>query len=366
MIALSLVYILIAVFAYLLVRLIVQTVSLLSWKSDAVSTPPISIVVASRNMKSNLEKLIPSLMQQDYPDFEVIIALDRCSDDSLDLMKSFEKKHKTLKTVIIDHLPDHFSPKKYALTLGIKAAKNDWVLLTDADCLPKSGKWIQSFGKQMSKENDFVLGYSPYLPENNMLNRFIRYETFRTAFHYLSSALIGLPYMGVGRNLAFRKSLFLSSLGYNQFQHIMGGDDDLFIQYHAQSKRTAINLGGDSLTFSEGKQDSTSYWIQKKRHFSVSKFYKPRFKYLHTWHYACILVFWICTLVIPMVDATYWWILSFFLFYYLAKGICHYFAGKRMGEGYPYGWLALFEAFYITFVPVAVLLSTTSKKVKWN
>jgi cellulose synthase/poly-beta-1,6-N-acetylglucosamine synthase-like glycosyltransferase len=351
----------------LVTRVVIQTVLVTRWKK--AQTPnelPVSVLIAARNMADSLKLLVPELMGQTYKNFEVIVALDRCHDESLDLMKSFETQYKNLKTVIIDELPDHFSPKKYALTLGVKACKNEWILVTDADCHPKTSNWIKEMASAMDDEADFVLGYAPYYQRPGFLNAFIHFETFNTALNYLSSALMGLPYMGVGRNMAFRKSLFLNVRGYNKFQHIMGGDDDLFVQHHAKGNRTKVVIGPDSQTYSEPKQSLQPYWKQKKRHFSVSKFYKSGIKWSHSMVVFITICLWVLSITTAIVAPNYWWISTIVPGYYVFKGVMHHLVVKKMGEGYPLIGLPLFEAIYITFVPAAVLLSSLSKKVKWN
>src|SRR5690606_33778770 len=122
--------------------------------------------------------------------------------------------------------------KKYGLTLGIKAASHEWILLTDADCRPNSRRWIRSMSRYFDEDTQFVLGFSPYRATAGLLNLFIRFETMLTAIQYFSFGWLGNPYMGVGRNLAYRKSKFLEEKGFNNFLHVTGGDDDLFVNQH--------------------------------------------------------------------------------------------------------------------------------------
>jgi glycosyltransferase involved in cell wall biosynthesis len=153
------------------------------------------------------------------------------------------KRRSRLKMVNIDSTPAHVNGKKYAITLGIKAAKHDWILLTDADCRPNNEQWIRVVSERCSEDKNFVLGYSAYEKRPGFLNLFIRFETLLTAIQYIGFALAGNPYMGVGRNLAYRKSVFLENKGFNNFLSVTGGDDDLFVNQHATAKNTAVVLG---------------------------------------------------------------------------------------------------------------------------
>jgi cellulose synthase/poly-beta-1,6-N-acetylglucosamine synthase-like glycosyltransferase len=236
--------------------------------------PTVTILVAARNEEKNLQELIPVLMSQDYPAYQVCIALDRCHDRSLEIMKDFEAKYPNLKTLIIDELPDHFSPKKYALTLGIKGAATEWVLCTDADCRPASDQWLRIMACKMRPGIDFVIGHGPYLTSRGWLGQCIQYETTLTALEFLGSALLKRPYMAVGRNLAIRRSYFMRIRGYNRFQHLMGGDDDLMIQHHGTGSNVAVVIDHKAACHSAPKTNWNDYLKQKKRHLSVSKYFR--------------------------------------------------------------------------------------------
>ena len=232
--------------------------------------PGASIIIAARNEFQNLQTLVPKLMEQDYPDFEIVIVNDRSDDNSFDYLMTL-KGNPLFKIVFVDHLPDHINSKKYALTLGIKAAKNDILLLTDADCSPSSIHWIQNMVSAYDEKTKIILGYSPYMPETGLLNSLIRFETQMTGILYLSFASNKLPYMGVGRNLSYRKQFFMEQKGFNGFQELTGGDDDLFVNKKAVSGNTGIVLSPESVTYSIPKKSLREYIQQKIRHLSIGK-----------------------------------------------------------------------------------------------
>jgi len=326
----------------------------------------VSVIIAARNEFENLKKLLPALKDQEYSNFEIIICLDRCSDESLDYMKSIESDFENLKLVLIDYLPDHFSPKKYALTLGIKKAKYDWILLTDADCLPNSNNWISSFAAYMDDNVDFILGFSPYRKLIGILNNYIRFETFSTAYEYLSSVLLKIPYMGVGRNMAYKKEVFLNNLGFGRFQGIMGGDDDLFVNHHAKGERTRIVLGSDSLTYSEPKISFSTYKRQKLRHFSVSKYYRNFSKLILSSEWAMTLILWLTFIILALNKENLIWAAPLFIGYLGFKILLNYLVSKKMGDGYSFVLLPLLEFIHIVFVPLFVTISTATNKIKWK
>jgi cellulose synthase/poly-beta-1,6-N-acetylglucosamine synthase-like glycosyltransferase len=220
------------------------------------------------------------LNNQEYRNFEVIIVDDRSWDGTYDFLLTECADYKKVRFLRIEETPDHLSAKKYALTLGIKSAKYDVLLLTDADCRPQSNFWIQEMAACLTSEKEIVLGFSPYFKEKSFLNNLIRYETFITATQYFSFALVGVPYMGVGRNLMYRKSLFLRNRGFAKHTNIVGGDDDLFMNDVANAENTAICLNPDAFMYSVPKKTWQTWYRQKRRHLSVSKFYTLQNKIL--------------------------------------------------------------------------------------
>src|SRR5205809_1099854 len=138
--------------------------------------------------------------------------------------------------------------KKYPLSIGIKEANHEVMLLTDADCVPASEHWIQKMQEAYHDGVEIVLGYGAYHKRPGLLNKLIRFETIHSAIQYLSYALAGTPYMGVGRNLSYKKDLFLRNKGFSSINHVPSGDDDLFINKVATKKNTKIIIDPESIT----------------------------------------------------------------------------------------------------------------------
>lgn len=243
-------------------------------------TESASIIICARNEEENLRNNLPAILAQEHKDFEVVVVNDCSYDDTENLLKGLSEKHKHLKIVEVK-ASEHFRHgKKFALTMGIKAAKSELLIFTDADCIPASPHWLAGMATKFSPETQIVLGYSQYKSYFGVLNRFIRFETFFSALQYLSFSLKGKTYMGVGRNLAYRKSLFFESKGFASHLHIMAGDDDLFVNQNATKTNTRIQVTKDTLVLSEPKRTFSSYVVQKLRHQSVGKYYKSEHKWM--------------------------------------------------------------------------------------
>ena len=184
----------------------------------------VSVVVCGFNEEQYWEALVDKLLDQDYPNFEIVLVNDQSTDNTKFVFKQWEN-HPRIKLVDIREDIKKGLGKKFALTLGIKAAKYDYLLLTDADCYPRDQDWISSMAQHFSNKT-IVLGYGAYEKHKGLLNKLVRFDTFQVAMQYLSYALIGKTYMGVGRNLAYKKSLFFDNKGFATHLHLPSGDDD--------------------------------------------------------------------------------------------------------------------------------------------
>jgi glycosyltransferase involved in cell wall biosynthesis len=235
----------------------------------------VSVIVCARNEHQNLQKLIPALLQQDHLKFQVIVVDDQSTDNTQTLGDALAKAEPKLIYRRIEKTPRNVNSKKHALTMGIKAASFDCMLLTDADCWPISDRWISEMAVGFdSPDRQFVIGYSQYAKSPGPLNGFIRYETMATAINYVGLGLMGRPYMAVGRNFGYRKSLFLKYRGFTGFQSIVGGDDDLLVNRYARHSNTRFVLSTHATVYSVAKKDISSFARQKIRHLAVGKHYR--------------------------------------------------------------------------------------------
>ena len=327
---------------------------------------PVSVIVCAHDEENNIRELVPLLLTQDHPDFEVIIVEDRCNDGTFDYLLETTKTEPKLKMVRVLQKPDHIHGKKFGLTLGIKAARYDWVLLTDADCRPNRQQWISRMSEQFTSESHIVLGFSAYQKSPGLLNAFIRFETLLTAIQYLGFALLHKPYMGVGRNLAYRKSLFLDNKGFNNYLGVTGGDDDLFVNQHASATNTNVVIGKESLVYSRPKTTLKEFYYQKLRHLAVGKYYKFGTKlmlglfslsWMATWFYVMpVLIF--------MEEA--YWLLALLGFRWILLVVLIHISSRKTGDPFE-AWKAPFLDFiYAFYYLVAGSFALVSKKVRWK
>ena len=247
----------------------------------------VSVILCAHNEGYNLSQFLPALLTQDYPLYEVIVVDDGSEDDTRAVVESFMAQDAKLHMTFVPCGARVRSTKKLALTLGAKAAQYDLLLLTDADCVPESAHWISEMvkgfgnvqGGNVQSTKDIVLGFGAYFAEEGHINRLVRYDTLFNGLHYLGAALCGHPYMGVGRNLAYRKSLFFETGGFTRLMDTRAGDDDLFVNHVATRTNTSVAVSRESYTWSVSKKTFKEWWQQKRRHLSVSPAYRPVTKF---------------------------------------------------------------------------------------
>jgi glycosyltransferase involved in cell wall biosynthesis len=327
---------------------------------------PVSVIVCAHDEEKNLRELIPMLLAQDHPEFEVIIVEDRCNDGTYDYLREAVAENSKLKMVRVIHKPDHISGKKFGLTLGIRAARYEWLLLTDADCRPVSNQWIKHMTERYTDQTQIVLGFSPYLKMKGLLNSFIRFEALLTGIQLVSLARLGRPYMGVGRNLVYTKSLFLQNKGYNEHLEIMGGDDDLFVNKHATKINTRVSMGPESITFSKPKLNWRDFLHQKLRHLAVGK----RYKFFDKVILAFFSVTWILTwfLVIPALffSTSSYVIASIFVLRWILLVLLLYKGSVKLGGSWE-SWKAPFLDFIFAFYYLVTgLRALVVKHIRWK
>ncbi|PKP54077.1 MAG: transmembrane glycosyltransferase [Bacteroidetes bacterium HGW-Bacteroidetes-1] len=327
--------------------------------------PPVSIIICARNEYTNLEKHLPLILGQDYPDFEVVVVND-CSDDGSDeLLADMAREDSRLKIVHLRQSLNFFQGKKFPLSMGIKSAKNEVLLLTDADCKPVSDQWIKTFSMKYDRNTEIVIGYSPYEKRAGLLNFLIQFDTMHIGMQYLSLAIAGKPYMGVGRNLSYKKSLFIKNKGFTSHYNIPSGDDDLFISMVANKNNTSVEIATEALVESMPKTQLSSWTQQKRRHLSTGKYYKKGIKFFLGIYSLSQLLFYASFVWLLFLPIMYFIPLGVFLFRYINQLIIFYNCCKQLGTKFPIALTPFAELFFIIFNPMLVAINSVVKPAKW-
>jgi cellulose synthase/poly-beta-1,6-N-acetylglucosamine synthase-like glycosyltransferase len=329
---------------------------------------PVSVIICARNEAENLKNFLPSVLEQDYPDFEVIVVNDCSEDNSYDILGNYLEKYPNLKLSTVNKDPRFSHNKKFAQFIGIKAAKNDILLFTDADCQPESDKWIEQMTSHFNDTTEIVLGYGGYLKRKGLLNRYIRYDTLTIALQYIGMAIRGNPYMGVGRNLAYNRSLFFKNKGFGKHTHVISGDDDLFVNISAGKKNTKVEFREGSRTRSVPCSSLKMWLSQKKRHLTTAPYYKLKDKFLLIPEPVSRLLFYISLLILLSKYYLWQYVLIIFGLRLIIQLVVLIVGQKKFREP----GILFFSVIFDIFSPLingSVLLSniTTGKsKNKWK
>ena len=235
----------------------------------------VTVLITARNKFQHLKVLIPKLFEQDYPKFDVMIVNDQSSDRTNRLLEDLMIRYPKLRSVTIKYTPKHVTAKKFAITLGIKVAKNDVILLTDADSLPNSDQWIRKMTAPVRDEGKtFAIGFSSYLEKSGALNQWIQFDTILKALFYFSFGLWKAPFMGTGKNLCYRKSFFLEVKGFRGFWGIEGGDDSIFVNTYANGSNTKVVIDSKAITLSAPKENWKEYIQHEKHQLHAERFFQ--------------------------------------------------------------------------------------------
>ncbi|HNW53748.1 MAG TPA: glycosyltransferase [Bacteroidales bacterium] len=326
----------------------------------------VSVIVCARDEYHNLKENLPLLLAQDYSQFEVVVVNHGSEDETNYLLRDLAEVHKNLKIVNVPQDLNFFTGKKFPLSIGIKSASYEILLFTDADCVPASNQWLRRMAANFTEGTEIVLGYGAYSKSKSLLNLLIRFDTTRIAMNYLGFARAGMPYMGVGRNMAYRKSLFYRQNGFISHYRIQSGDDDLFINKAATDRNTRIEIQAEALTISKPKT-SLDQWIrQKRRHLQTGSYYKPVHKFVLGLFAFTQTLYWalaITLLVLWYQPYVVLGIIGLRLFTQLLV------TGKVMKKLSETGFLLLvpfFELFLMIISPILAFANLLSKPVKWR
>jgi biofilm PGA synthesis N-glycosyltransferase PgaC len=327
---------------------------------------PVSVIICARNEQKNLQENLSLVLEQDYPDYEVIVVNDCSNDDSKYVLDEFALKYPHLKIVTIAEHERFRHGKKFAVTLGIKASGNEYLVFTDADCRPASNLWLARMQQNFSENAEIVIGYSPYQKFSGLVNKMIRFETFYTALNYFSFALRGMPYMGVGRNMAYTKSLFFKGKGFASHMHILSGDDDLFVNQHATKINTRIEIHPDTHVWTDPKRTFSAYIKQKRRHLGAGKAYKAAHKRTLFVQAISGIAFYGLLIALICMQAQWPMLLAAYLVRLIVQVIIYFPIFKKLDYKDLIWWFPVLDLIYYIYILALNIIAVFNKEVKWR
>lgn len=283
--------------------------------------PPVSVILRARDDLQNLKKNLPLLLEQDYSCFEVIVINDNSSDETENFLKLMETKYDNLYHTFTSENTQYISRKKLSLTIGIKASKYDWLVFTETNCYPASKNWLALLARNFTPSTDIVLGYSGYEPCTGQKNYFKSYDSFLLVLRYLGFALIHKPYMGTGRNMAYRKELFFKNKGYSSHLNLKCGEDDIFINETANSQNTRVEIDKGATVKIQFPLREKRWKEEKLNYLVTSRFYKGMQRHicgLETFTRIAFYILFILTVILCIMSQN-WFLLIFTLLLYIVR-----------------------------------------------
>lgn len=355
-----------AVVQFLFTSLIHARLSFYKNRTNKIEKPVgVSIIIAARNESDNLYENLPSILNQDYPEFEVIVVNNQSIDETSWLLTAFQQQYKNLHIVELEK-NKHIRPgKKLPITLAIKGAKYDYFLLTDVDCKPKSNQWIKKMSAQFISKNEIVIGYAPYTKGKGFLNKLIRFDVAWVGINYISMALSKLPYMANGKNLAYSKKIFDSVNGFKSHYAVSSGDDDLFIQEAAKNSNFSVEIDSETFCFAPAPTSWTNWMAQKAKNYATSSRHKLIKKcVLGIYPLSLILMWFLFVPLLLNVDLRNL-VLGIFLstlgYKWFVQGRCM----MKLKENNFIKFLPFWDLLYALLMPIIYYLTERQKFYKW-
>ena len=323
--------------------------------------PPLSVILYAHNEAENLQKNLKCILEQDYPTFEVIVINDASTDETETVLERLEKEYKHLYHSFTPNTARYISHKKLALTLGIKASKYEWLVFTEANCIPSSDQWLQLIARNYTPNTQIVLGYSNYAHTKGWFHKKITFDTLMLSMRYLGFALSGNPYMGIGRNLSYRKELFFNKKGYSSHLNLQRGEDDLFINQFANKENTRIETSSNAIVRIQPIEHKKEWKEEKISYMTTSHYYQGMQRYINGLETTSRLLFHACCIsgIVVGIVNRHWVIFSLFLLLwalrYTMQAIIINRTAKDMNEG---------QTFYFTLPAFDLLQPIQTAKLK--
>jgi len=334
-------------------------------KKQTDSFPPVSVVITANNQYNDLQKSLPSMLSQDYPDFEVVVVNDNSDDSSNELLEDFSKQYTNLKVVELKQSLNWFSGRKFPLSLGIKSATNNLILLTDPGCVPQSNGWIKAMTGSFTSNSEIVLGYSSY-NTTSKINKWFRFTAFYDALLYLSMALRGLPFKGIGKNMGYSRELFYRNKGFSSHYVISAGDDELFVNRAANKHNVAVVVSEEG-TIKQVKKMSFSSWLAgEKNRLKIRRFFNIRDRMLIRAFSFTSFAFYGLLVTLLFLGVPIFLVGFIFALRFISMMLISALAQKRLSEKKLILLSPIFEIFLILIDFFIWVLLFFNRKKKWS
>jgi len=335
-------------------------------RPDGGGNAPVTVIVCARNELENLRAHLPAVLEQDLDDLKVHVVNDCSWDNTEKALEEYADAYPRLKVITVRENERYRHGKKFALTLGIKSATTEVLLMTDADCRPASPRWARLMTRSIGDRTSIVIGYGAYERRPGLLNRWIRFDTVFNAMQYLSYAIAGIPYMGTGRNLSYKRSLFFTNKGFATHNHLVSGDDDLFVNETGRKDNTVVELHPDAFTVSVPKATFKEWVRQKRRHMSTSNHYKTLHRLMLGMFYATLILGWAGFITLLALSYKPQLVLGAFALRWLVMMAVTGGCMRKLGEMDLLIFTPLFDVVVVCIYPILAIFNAFNKVKAWK
>jgi len=327
---------------------------------------PVSIVITAKDDAHHLIKTLPEFLSQDYPHFEVVVVNDNSRDETQQVIVDFQYRYPHLKLVHLESSVTNIKGKKFPLSLGIKAANYEHILLTDSDCLPASNQWLALMARHFNEHTKIVLGFNSIRKKIGLFNALIRFDKLHQAIQYFSYCLAKIPFMGVGQNLAYTKSIFFNNKGFASQNHLQFGDDDLFINQVATANNCAIEYSKEAHTLSRPNSNFGNWFLLKKFRSKTRNLYTKTDRVLLSFYNFLMplsYIAFVCALYFSLHNLIFLITVSSILFVKITiQYFCFGYAAAKLNEKRLIPHILFFDILFSMLNPVVYLVSILKKK----
>lgn len=233
-----------------------------------------SVVIASHNNAYELEKNLPAMLEQVYPNFEVIVVDESSTDETDDVLKRLKSQYSNLYTTFIPQSSHYLSRRKLALTVGVKAAKKEWVAFVDVASRPADSHWLANMAQHATDEHDIVMGYANYDDETN---RYYRFRQLLNAARNIRKAQCSTAYASGGCAIAMRRRVFMDANGFQKNLEYLRGEYDFLVNEYAKPGRVAVAIEAVIVKDAPSKKswiNDNLYYMETRRHLRRSKLWR--------------------------------------------------------------------------------------------
>lgn len=330
--------------------------------SQTEALPPVSVVIAAKNEEYHLKDKLVFFLEQDYPEFEVIVVNDASTDECEYVLKAFSKLYPCLKVVNIVENVNKFRGRKFPISLGIKSAKYDHIVLAGADCVPSGFEWLKNLARNFSGKKEVVLGFCTYTKQKGLFKFLLQYDNLTTAMNYMGLALSGHPYRGDGRNIAFKKDLFFKVGGFTKHYNLPLGEDDIFIRNVSTASNTTVSLTPESFLSSDAKHTYKEWKRQKIDRLSTYKYYKPSIKLLLSIPNITTLLFYAFVITLLLLSLPFEYVILAIVIKFVLQILIYFKSCKCLGIKRVFIFAPLIELYFLLLNAELRLLSLFRKK----